>query len=78
MLIGFEDPILVFNEFVGVIGGSEESLDQGYRHLSENGYKRLAKKQSSAIVDRTEDVYKLFEKYKRMKGHNGAFDSADR
>ncbi|KIY72669.1 hypothetical protein CYLTODRAFT_388217 [Cylindrobasidium torrendii FP15055 ss-10] len=72
------DPILVFNEIVGVIGGSEESLHQTSRHLSEDGYRRLAKKQSSAIADRTEDVYKLFEKYKRMKGHNNAHDFADR
>ncbi|KIY72673.1 hypothetical protein CYLTODRAFT_343644, partial [Cylindrobasidium torrendii FP15055 ss-10] len=73
------DPRLVFSEILGVIKGSEEALNEETCCLSAARYiSRTGKRYTSALGDRAEDVYWLFEAYKRMKSRRGAIDAADR
>ncbi|KAF9033219.1 hypothetical protein BDZ89DRAFT_983953 [Hymenopellis radicata] len=72
------DPALVYSELIGVIKGSEESLSDPKRFLSEVAYRRINEQQHSTLSGRTEEVYALFQTYMQMKKSKGEYDVADR
>ncbi|KAG8790264.1 hypothetical protein FRC16_000978, partial [Serendipita sp. 398] len=74
------DPSLIWNEFQGVICGSELSLQFPNGVLSRETYESTAvsfRKQSN-FADRRSHVYDLFEYYKKLKALRNEYDGADR
>ncbi|CAE7234107.1 unnamed protein product [Rhizoctonia solani] len=71
------DPALVYNEFLGVIEGSEDTLKTESGVLSRNEYLALSQG-NSLLTSRRDKIYTLYESYCRDRGHLGAYDAAER
>ncbi|KAJ3739795.1 hypothetical protein DFH05DRAFT_1546449 [Lentinula detonsa] len=72
------DPSLVFSELIGVIKGSEETLEDAKHYLNHNAYQSLSTRNQSTFADSREDLYELFMAYLARKEKLGDVDSADR
>lgn len=61
-----------------MIKGSEGSLLQPDHYLTRQDYVELKASRETALSERAEDVYTLFERYMRIKQDNMERDVADR
>ena len=59
------DPLLVWMEIKSFIKGSQNAVekDEGYLHLQE--YTKLGKKMAANYAEQRQDIYKLFEDYRK-------------
>jgi len=71
-------PALVFAEFMGVIKGSEKSLDFSEGFIDRQTYIESTPGSQMTFYDRREQIYSLFEAYTKLKRQNGDQDIADR
>ncbi|KAI6165390.1 hypothetical protein EDD17DRAFT_225914 [Pisolithus thermaeus] len=72
------DPWLVFGEIMGIIKGSEKSLEFDDGTLDKNTYRSLPSRSNPTFSSQRELVYALFEAYSRLKRQRQHHDVADR
>ncbi|KAL5495715.1 hypothetical protein ACEPAI_1179 [Sanghuangporus weigelae] len=72
------DPALVFSEFIGIIKGSQESLEAPDGYLNRETYLDLSKRTRSTFANDRDRIYRLFEKYLVLKRQYWDYDIADR
>ncbi|KAF8491287.1 hypothetical protein JB92DRAFT_2753228 [Gautieria morchelliformis] len=74
------DPGLVYNELLGAIKGSEETLDGGNGNdfLQKETYLNLSERRQSTFSRQRERIYELFDHYRQLKSDRGDYDAADR
>ncbi|KAJ4470931.1 hypothetical protein J3R30DRAFT_3531939 [Lentinula aciculospora] len=77
-LAGKLDPSLVFSELIGVIKGSEETLDVPKHFLDRVAYNSISTRSQSTFAENREDLYGLFIAYLAKKKELGDVDGADR
>lgn len=77
LLTFLADPLLLFNEIIGVIEGSEAALNSESGYLDRPTYLALGATSQKIFAGRREVVYDLFQKYLRYKP-KGSWDSAER
>ncbi|XP_077978099.1 TPR and ankyrin repeat-containing protein 1-like [Glandiceps talaboti] len=70
-------PTLVWMEINSFIQGSIEALHSDHGYLSLEQYQELGKKRAPNFTADRCEIYKLFEKYKRIKSQHGLFDECD-
>ena len=78
MTTGIPDPALVFGEFVGVIGGSEDTVGTKDRCLNRESYESLSARNRAAFSHKRDAIYDLFIAYKKLKRQRDDYDAADR
>ncbi|TBU42438.1 hypothetical protein BD309DRAFT_866309 [Dichomitus squalens] len=71
------DPTLVFGEFMGVIKGSEPTLECAEGYLTKDMYFGLSHRTQGTFANQRETVYALFETYLKKKKARGDYDAAD-
>lgn len=72
------DVSLVFSEFMGVIKGSEMTLDSETHFLDYETYLKLSARTQAMFASRRKEIYALFEAYLKMKRDRREYDAADR
>ncbi|PCH33046.1 hypothetical protein WOLCODRAFT_62498 [Wolfiporia cocos MD-104 SS10] len=72
------DPALVFGEFMGVIKGSELSLNSATGYLDKDAYLGLSHRTQGTFINQRELIYSLFMVYLKRKRERGDYDAADR
>ncbi|KAH9172885.1 hypothetical protein EDB89DRAFT_1962863 [Lactarius sanguifluus] len=72
------DASLVFSEFMGVIKGSEMTLDSETHFLDYETYVNLSARTQATFASRRNEIYVLFETYLKMKRDRREYDAADR
>ncbi|KAF8261744.1 hypothetical protein EI94DRAFT_1809815 [Lactarius quietus] len=72
------DVSLVFSEFMGVIKGSEMTLDSENHFLDHETYLNLSSRTQATFASRRKEIYILFETYLKMKRDRREYDAADR
>ncbi|KIK71556.1 hypothetical protein GYMLUDRAFT_33762 [Collybiopsis luxurians FD-317 M1] len=72
------DPALVFSELIGVIKGSEETLEGTKHFLERPAYYNMSTRNQSTFAENREDLYELFISYIAKKKRFGDVDAADR
>jgi hypothetical protein len=72
------DVSLVFSEFMGVIKGSEMTLDSDTHFLDSEAYLNLSARTQATFASRRKEIYLLFEAYLKMKRDRREYDAADR
>ncbi|KAF9524672.1 hypothetical protein CPB83DRAFT_909779 [Crepidotus variabilis] len=72
------DPALVYSELMGVIQGSEESLNHESRYLDEAAYNKLSHRTQYTFATRRDVIYSIFLIYLKQKRHSHSYDAADR
>ncbi|KZP15184.1 P-loop containing nucleoside triphosphate hydrolase protein [Athelia psychrophila] len=72
------DPALVFSDIIGVIKGSESTMDITPHFLDRATYESLSHRTNSNMVPHRHNIYTAFEYYARLKHNRGDYDSADR
>ncbi|KAH8834693.1 hypothetical protein DL96DRAFT_1488848 [Flagelloscypha sp. PMI_526] len=74
---GFSD-ILVYNEIMGVLQGSELACRNQKRYLDRSTYENLSQRTQWTFASQRSAVYSIFEQYQRKKHREGDYDAADR
>ncbi|THU96851.1 hypothetical protein K435DRAFT_754482 [Dendrothele bispora CBS 962.96] len=77
-LVKHLDPALVFSEFIGVIKGSEETLNSDVHYLGPSEYLNISARNQSTFAEDRGNLYALFKAYLKMKKTYGDTDGADR
>ena len=72
------DPALVFGEFVGVIGGSEDTVGTKDRYLDRESYRSLAVQSQTNFSHKRDSIHDLFMAYTKLKQQRQDYDAADR
>ncbi|KAI0292973.1 P-loop containing nucleoside triphosphate hydrolase protein [Multifurca ochricompacta] len=72
------DVSLVFSEFLGVIKGSEMTLDMESHFLDHDTYLNLSTRTQATFSSKRKEIYTLFETYLKMKRDRREYDAADR
>lgn len=72
------DPALVWNEFLGVIRGSELSLEKPGGSLDRESYENLSSRTQATFARHRSRLYDVFEVYVKLKLQQQQSDSADR
>ncbi|KAH9992492.1 hypothetical protein BJV74DRAFT_397873 [Russula compacta] len=72
------DVSLVFSEFMGVIEGSEATLNSDNHFLDYDTYSNLSTRTQATFASKRKEIYALFEIYLKMKRERGEYDAADR
>lgn len=72
------DPALVWSEFLGVISGSEASLDTPNRCMDRESYQKLSNRTQATFTSRRGVIYDLFQAYVKQKRESRTYDVADR
>ncbi|THG96062.1 hypothetical protein EW026_g5704 [Hermanssonia centrifuga] len=72
------DPASVFAEFMGVIKGSEKTLNIEDGFLDKHSYTNLSHRQQGTFANRREAVYALFESYMKHMRERRDWDAPDR
>ncbi|KZP30395.1 P-loop containing nucleoside triphosphate hydrolase protein [Athelia psychrophila] len=72
------DSALVFSDIIGVIKGSESTMDTTPHFLDRATYESLSHRTNSSMVPHRHNIYTAFEYYARLKHNRGDYDSADR
>jgi len=72
------DPALVWNEFQGVIRGSERSLENPNGSLDRETYEGLSHRTQATFSRHRPRLYDIFEAYAKLKREKGEVDLADR
>ncbi|KAH8834741.1 hypothetical protein DL96DRAFT_1592 [Flagelloscypha sp. PMI_526] len=70
--------ILVYNEIMGVLKGSEEACRSEGHYLQRSAYEKISHRAQWTFSTQRGVVYTLFEQYLKQKNDNGDFDAADR
>jgi len=63
---------------LGVIGGSEESLNFDSRHIDKETYENLSARTQYAFSSQRDTIYALFQTYQKRKRLFSHLDAADR
>jgi hypothetical protein len=74
------DPLLVWMEIKSFIKGSEKAVHKGLGHLTREEYEDLGKKMAPNYEGRRQDIYDIFELYKKYIHHHteeDIFDESD-
>ena len=71
------DPLLVWMEIKSFIKGSQDAMETDSGYLSKEEYERLGKKMAPNYVDHREDIYQIFNFYKKYCKENKLFDECD-
>jgi hypothetical protein len=74
----FLDSALVWNEFMGVIKGSEMTLGTPNGYLDRQAYMKLSHRTNPTFANSRDRIYSLFELYLARKRETAAYDVADR
>ncbi|KAI0042885.1 hypothetical protein FA95DRAFT_1609833 [Auriscalpium vulgare] len=69
---------LVFSEFLGIIKGSEQTIDAPKPFLDRDTYMALSVRAQSTFASKRSEIYNLFEAYLKIKRERGDYDAADR
>jgi hypothetical protein len=72
------DPSLVFSEFIGVIEGSEQTLNCAEHYLDQRSYENLSHRSQPTFSGQRDMIYALFKLYLKRKREQSHYDSADR
>ncbi|KAI6094857.1 hypothetical protein EDD16DRAFT_1502638 [Pisolithus croceorrhizus] len=72
------DPWLMFGEIMGIIKGSEKSLEFGDGILDKNTYYNLPSRSNPTFSGQREVVYAIYEAYSKLKRQRQHHDVADR
>jgi hypothetical protein len=72
------DPALVWNEFRGVICGSEGSLTTSGGYMDRSAYERLSYRTQATFARQRSSIYDLFQVYVDQKRKSEGYDDADR
>ncbi|KAH9931245.1 uncharacterized protein B0H18DRAFT_929725 [Fomitopsis serialis] len=72
------DPALVFAEIMGVIKGSEQSLNHKDSYLDRESYYNLSHRTQATFAYQRDVIYNLFHAYLEHKRRRGEYDAADR
>ncbi|EIN13221.1 hypothetical protein PUNSTDRAFT_128910 [Punctularia strigosozonata HHB-11173 SS5] len=72
------DPALVWNEFMGVIKGSEQAHLSERHILDKESYLNLSARSCPTFAQQRDVVYELFERYEEKRIRMGHRDAADR
>jgi hypothetical protein len=72
------DPALVWSEILGVLKGSEKTLEHLEGHLDQTSYLGLSSRTNSTFASQRTTVWPLFMAYMKHKRDLGHVDSADR
>ncbi|TFK51882.1 hypothetical protein OE88DRAFT_1699141 [Heliocybe sulcata] len=72
------DPALVFNEIMGVIKGSEQSLTCTSRCLDRQTYNAVSHRAQSTFASQRDLIYSIFESYQKLRRQTQEIDSVDR
>ncbi|KAI0693657.1 hypothetical protein BC835DRAFT_1352925 [Cytidiella melzeri] len=72
------DPALIFAEFMGVIKGSEDSIQSDNGYLEREQYLNVSHRQQGTFSSRRDAVYSLFQAYLKRKKFRRDWDAADR
>ncbi|KAG8990213.1 hypothetical protein FRB94_013643 [Tulasnella sp. JGI-2019a] len=70
-------PALVFNEFMGVIKGSEQALNCSMGYLDRETYENLSSRMYPTFASDRARIYTLFEAYRKLKSSQ-MLDAPDR
>ncbi|KAI6101328.1 P-loop containing nucleoside triphosphate hydrolase protein [Pisolithus sp. B1] len=73
-----QDPWLVFGEVMGIIKGSEKSLEFDDGALDKNTYCGLSSRSNPTFSGQREVVYAIYEAYSKLKRQHQHHDVADR
>ncbi|KAI6133857.1 hypothetical protein EV401DRAFT_2204741 [Pisolithus croceorrhizus] len=73
-----QDPWLVFGEIMGIIKGSEKSLEFGDGILDKSTYYTLPSRSNPTFSGQREVVYAIYEAYSKLKRQRQHHDVADR
>jgi hypothetical protein len=68
----------VWNEFQGVIRGSEQSLTGSKGYIDRETYESLSFRKQAAFASHRTQIYDIFESYMRQKKMRGQYDASDR
>ena len=63
---------------MGVIKGSEGTLDSETGILDQAAYLKLSYRQQGTFASKRETIYQLFRAYLKLKAERGEWDAADR
>lgn len=63
---------------MGVIKGSEDTVGMKGRCLDREAYTLLSARSQANFSHKRDEIYDLFEAYKKLKGKQGDYDAADR
>ncbi|TCD62368.1 hypothetical protein EIP91_006977 [Steccherinum ochraceum] len=72
------DPALVFAEFMGVVKGSERTLQSESGYLTKEEYEALSVRSHGTFSNQRDAIYSLFVTYQRMRAERRHYDAADR
>ncbi|KAF8460963.1 hypothetical protein DFH94DRAFT_790038 [Russula ochroleuca] len=72
------DASLVFSEFMGVIKGSEITLNSENHFLDYDTYSNLSSRTQATFASKRHEIYSLFEIYMKKKRDRREYDAADR
>ena len=68
----------MWNEFQGVIRGSEQSLTGSKGYIDRETYESLSFRKQAAFSNHRTQIYDIFESYMREKRMRGQYDASDR
>jgi hypothetical protein len=63
---------------MGVIKGSEQTLDQADGFLDRNAYENLSHRSQATFANQRENIYSLFRSYLKLKRAKRHYDAPDR
>ena len=69
---------LVFSEFMGVIRGSEQTLNTINGYLDRVAYQNFSHRLQATFASQRDNIYSLFLSYLKHKQGRGDYDAADR
>ena len=69
---------MVWSEFLGVISGSEGSLEAEYGYMDRESYEGLSHRTQATFAKQRGPVYSLFQAYIQRKRELEGYDVADR
>ena len=69
--------MLVYNDFMGVIKGTEQTLDSASGFLTRSSYENLSERTHPTFAAHRRQVYDMFDAYLRLRP-NRTYDAADR
>jgi hypothetical protein len=68
----------VTHSFLGVIKGSETTLNSENRFLDYDTYSKLSARTQATFASKRNEIYSLFEIYMKKKRERREYDAADR
>ncbi|KAL7417496.1 hypothetical protein BDY24DRAFT_411475 [Mrakia frigida] len=72
------EPTMLWNELLGVIKGSEETLKEETGFLTQDSYEALSPRSQPTFASKRGIIYDLFLRYEKLKAERFERDAADR